>query len=78
MYILTSKLDLVIFPKNIPYIAWKILVFFILFRRTEHIVETSLHHLLPAVVVAINARSWAWPIHQDTRNSSIILGRVFC
>ena len=78
IYVLSSKLDIVNFPKIFPTrISLKVLVFFIEFCRTEHIVEAPLHHLLLAVVVAINARSWAWPIRQDARNSSIFLHRVF-
>ena len=76
MYVLSSKLDLVNFQKKIPIAPILFVFFFIVFCRTEHIVETSLHHLFPAVVVAMNARSWAWSIRQDTRISSII-HRVF-
>ena len=69
IYVLSSKLDLVIFPKPFPTAPKiQLLFFFIVLCRTRHILRiSSLHYLLPAVVRATNARSWAWPISQDTQ-----------
>ena len=46
MYVLSSKLDLVNFPNIFPIAPKMIVYFFIVFCRTEHIEESSLHHLL--------------------------------
>ena len=63
-------------PYSLQRRKFQLLLFFsIIFCRNGHVLSnrahwriSSLHYLIPpAVIVAINARSWAWSISQDTQ-----------